>query len=287
MPSKEEVLQELLGTMSDMDEATPYVRAMFYGDSGTGKTVLAMQTAQRLLSGTGKILFVDSSQGFATLAVNERWRPLTANATRMRYQGISQLSTLAQAIKAEVVGSLGGKPFNFGNVKVIILDESTDMSYQDLVFVSRYRTEKDKDRDEPNENTWPDRNISYNRYREVIVELNALNVHIIHTGHVDQKKDRTNIEITRPSFGPKLYESLIQPMHMVGFVSSSEEVGKYIRRVRVQPTRTIIAKSRIDGLSGQVSFKDITEALGKFSEGKVAETEGIGEEEEFVGIEVD
>lgn len=253
----------LLGSIVSVDQA-PKFRGLLYGDSGVGKTVLAMQMAQKLISGAGKILFIDSAEGYATLQVNDRWRPLTTNCDRMQYKGVAQLSALAEAIKE--------KHPSFTDYKVIILDQSSSMSDQDLVTVSRARTIADPLRDEPNENTWPDRNISYNRFREAINNL-SVGIHTIHLAHTGSQKDKaTNIEFTKPSYGPSLYESICDPMHLVGYVTANIVDGTYLRQVQVSPTRTVVAKTRIDGLKPKLSFEEVIEAVSRFATGTLSQS---------------
>ena len=249
----------LLDTMSSGEDFVSKFRGMLYGPSGVGKTVLGMQLAKKLLSGSGKVLFIDTAQGFATLQLNDKWRHLITNTTRMQYKNLDQLKAVAKAIQ-------NGAP-NFTDYEVIVLDEGSSVAEQDLIQVSKYRTAQDPDRKEENENTWPDRNIMYNRYRDMYYTLSACDVHIITLSH-EVKDDKLNL--TRPSFGPKLYASIVEKMHVVGRVIASESNGQYKRTVQVKPTRTIVAKTRLDDLNGldtEISFDDLIDAVSRFNRG--------------------
>ena len=261
MAISQKALDELATFMHAGEDFKSQFRGMVYGASGVGKTVLAMQMAQKLVPRGCKILFIDSAQGFATLQINQKWRDLTTNSIRMQYKNLDQLKAVAQALKE--------KAAPFDNIRVVILDEGSSIAEQDLIAVSKYRTAKDSERDEPNENQWSDRNIMYNRYTDFYYELSAAPVHIITIAH--ETKDEKGTIKTRPSFGPKLYGKVTEKMHLVGRVVATETNGDYKRTVQVKPTRTIEAKTRIDSLNNldtEVSFQKILEAIEVFKGGE-------------------
>jgi DNA polymerase III delta prime subunit len=126
----------LFDLMTDMSDTHPLLRAMLYGDSGVGKTVLAAQIAHKL---GGRWLYVDYAQGFTTLTINPRWKYLTENMKRMQYQGMSQFEPLRDAINSD------DPRFQFNG---IILDESSSMADQNLLTVVKGRASKEPTKDE-------------------------------------------------------------------------------------------------------------------------------------------
>lgn len=264
MPTKEELLQALLDTMSDMGEADAWARFMFYGESGTGKTVLSMRVAHAILPESGKILYLDYDQGFTTLT-NPRWRHLTEKTTRMRYAGLSQLESVAQAIQARVPA--------FADYKVLVLDESSSFADAELGNVVKARAAKDPSKD-PDEAKLPDMGVAGVRFKRAIAMLNGCDVHIIQIAHVRKDKDNLQIEVTSPNFMPKLGSALRETAQLVGYVTAdlnegidiaTGEADKYLRWIQVQPSRRIVAKTRIDMPKVKMSPEELVALLGDWA----------------------
>lgn len=265
----------LLDSMTNMVDVKPLARIMLYGNPGAGKTVLGMKMAQSLRK-DGQILYIDTAQGFTTLAMNERWQYLTENTKRLPFDGVRQLNVLAEAINSDE---------RFNNFTVIVIDETNTVAERDLALVARLRV-KEKKSSDPNEVSWPDRNISYNRVKEMITNLQDLNIHIIHLAHARIDKDSVNIEITQPSFGPSQVSPILAPLQLVGFVHTIEEKGKQLEyRIQCRESRQIIAKTQFDQLGKYATYDEVIEAVAAFSDGKV-NTQSIVEFKDDIAIVV-
>ena len=88
---------EVLSRMSDMEstEVDLLHRIMLYGPPGGGKTVLAMMTAQSLKTAGGRILYIDSKDGWVSLL---DWPKLQVDVTRFPYKSYADLPALASNI---------------------------------------------------------------------------------------------------------------------------------------------------------------------------------------------
>lgn len=295
-PGKNELLEGLLASMEDLDDSNPRLLAMLYGNSGVGKTVLAVILAKAICPKDKEILYLDYKDGFSTL-MNPRWAHLRPGVKRMRYRGYSQIDTLTMALTAI------SPPPPFDKVGVVILDESSSMADNDLLLVTRARATKDptKDPDEPKQ---PDMNAATQRAKRTFSGLHGAPVHVIHVSHVREDKDNLNIVVQSPAFMPKLSKSLREELNIVGMVTADEKEvtdgpNEYVRYVQVAPTRRIVAKSRIDGLGERIQFDELKDKVVEFVNGKRGatkvdnlevedlDTQDEDSESTFVGIEVD
>jgi hypothetical protein len=259
MPVPPDQLDALYELMAPMDESHPRFLGCFYGELGTGKTVLAAMAANAL---GGKWLYIDTAEEFTTLAVNEQWRPLIKNMTRMRYAGLSQFDALCTAIKEGTPG------FQYDG---IIIDKSSQIAERDLITVTRTKkgigTINDPDLPE-----WPHRNVAAYRFRDALNKIISTRCHIIHVAGVRYDKNKMNIEMTGPGFSRSIYNAIADPMQIVGLVTADVVPNKgqedYIRRVQVQPTATVVAKSRINGLGLSLTFEQLIEGISAFARGE-------------------
>ena len=252
MPTKQELLQELLNSMKDpLAEETQNVTGIIYGDNGGGKTVTAMKLAQAIVDFHGRkndpanpdIIFVD--------AVNA-WRSLKNHSTilqgvkRIPYAGKEQLETIVEAIQ--------WRPDGFKNAKVIILDEMSSMTDRDGDTVLAARAKADASKD-PDVLTQPDMGATTERMRRVVINLLRQDISIIFVAHMREDEDKAKgYKVIRPRFMPKFSGTIREGLDFVAFMSAVEdgregETIKYRRQLQVHPTRTIVAKTRVGGLN--------------------------------------
>lgn len=267
---KRKLLQGLLDSMNDPEDDVVKILCMLYGESGVGKTVLAMQIAQAVCPPGKQVLHIDFARGFDVLR-NPRWQHLAKNARRMQYRGLSQIEALAAALTA------ANPPEPFDKVGVVILDESSSMADNDLLTVVKARASKDptKDPDEPKQ---PDMNATTQRVKRAMSALHAAPVHVIHLAHIRKDKDNLNIEVVGPSYMPKLSSKLREEMLVVGNVQAdivevSDGPNEYRRFVQIQPSRRVIAKCRIDGMPERPSFDEFITGVSQFTQGQRSKTE--------------
>jgi len=257
MATGEELLNSLLDSMAPMEENSPMARVMLYGNSGVGKTVLALRVAQELINPGEKILYIDFREGFTTVAVNSMWTSLRKNVVRMRYTGLAQMTSLAMAMEAKVPA--------VADFKVLILDESSSMADREVSHVCQNRAKKDATKD-PDEPKLPDMGVASTRYRNMVDSLESLPIHIIHVAHERVDKDDRSVTVTGPAFMPGLSGKLRENQQIVARVTATETDGGTIRSCTVQPTMRVVAKTRIHGLPSEVTFDHLVDAVKAFTD---------------------
>ena len=295
------LLQGLLDSMQDLEDASANAKVLIYGESGVGKTVAAVQVAQAILkqkrkkNPKAKILYIDAVEGWVSLLNHPG---LTTNVTRFVYQNHAQLMTLAQAFQADVE--------QVKDFEVIIFDELSTMSKKDLdaVLFARSAADKSKDPDVP---TQPDFFANTERMRRLIVMFLGLqNKSIIPVSHLrNDKDDKAGYSIIRPGFMPKFSETLRENLHVVAHMTANEkpsEDGKilYLRQFQVHPTRLVVAKSRVGGLPTHVTVPEFITGLTEWMQGsrpdqdesaiEILDDSAVQVEETddaFIGIEVE
>lgn len=252
-------LERLRATMEDLTSSQPSFKGMLYGLSGVGKTVTAVMLAQEITPPEKTIQYIDTAQGWVSLMNHPEL--ITDRVKRMRYINLSQIEALTQTVR------LGLE--EFGNIGTIILDEATSAADTALDEVLKFRASQDRAKD-PDTPTQPDYNTTTNRVRKTYNDLLTLEgVHVIMVAHARKDKDNRNIEVTSPSFLPKLGQKIKQPLHLIANLSGNEIDNKYVRIFQVHPTRTIDAKCRIGGLPPQVEYKVLADQLKGWLRGNV------------------
>ncbi len=254
---------QILKKMSDLDLQTPEKEfiGLLYGPSGTGKTVLSMEMAQALTV-TGRILYLDSSDGWVTLDQRQH-RHLKKGASYLSVDNYDMLYGVAQALHRRSKG--------FEDFDVIVIDEHTSMAENTL--------------DEVVEDVHGDVNaeVEGKDYRPAQrLTMNALNLmhdteglHVILVGHDRQDGDARKVVTTSPGYSPKLGKAVMKRMHLVGHVTAeikgAGDATSYNRKVQTQPSRLIAAKSRVGGLGFSSSFGQLIDGVIDWVEGSIAE----------------
>lgn len=232
-----------------MDLTLPIFKGLFAGPKGVGKTVFVGQLTQTITPPDKTIYWVDSGgEGYESLTA---FPGATNRMQVINYQGISQLETLCDAIDAKVG--------QYANAGCIVLDELSTMAMkdQDNVLVAHVKEAagkgQTKDGDTPE---WDEFNANTQRMRRIMYRLlktaKTSNVHVVAIAHMrDDKPKGSGIEIRRPAFMPKLSETIGENVHIVGMMSAdyvmNSDSATYERKIQVNPTKRVDAKTRIKG----------------------------------------
>lgn len=215
-----------------------------------------MMIAQKITPPDKSILYIDTAEGWVSFKNHEG---ITERAQRMRYVNLKQLEALCDVLR------VGGT--NMDNYKTIIVDEASSAADSALDDVLKYRASQDRGKD-PDTPTQPDYNTTTNRVRKTYMDLLTLpGINVILISHARKDKDNRNVEVTSPSFLPKLGQKIKQPLHLIAHLSGNEIAGdenrpaRYVRIMQVHPTRTIDAKTRIGGLKPQVEYDEFIDKL--------------------------
>jgi len=246
-------LTQLANAIEVLDEKHTSLKMMFYGDSGVGKTVAAMQMAQQVTPPDKSIVFIDSAEGWVSLDNHKKLKVRTNYIPWTKVANLEALEALALAITE------GIHPWS--TVGTIVLDESTSLANDDLdrVVFDRSRTTTGKDPDTPMQ---PDYNTTTNRVRKFygdLIKVPELNV--ILTGHLRSDKDNLQREKISPAFLPKLSTHIRGMLHLVVYMTADQrDVGgkiEYTRQLQVHPTTRIVAKTRVGGLPPVASMREL------------------------------
>lgn len=252
----------LLSRMTDLEHQDVDLlhRVMLYGPPGGGKTILSMALAQQLLSSTGRILYIDSADGWVSLADPE-WEFLRENTDRFQFQSASDLAAAADAIAKRVKG--------FEHHEVVVVDEMSSMAEQILDQVMRERLGTKPGEIPEGTPDWTDYRPMGEIVRKSVEKFMQAGVHVILVAHSQDKTDARKVTKTMPSISPKLNEQIQKLMHVTGFVSAeikgTPADPQYIRTVQAQPSGLISAKTRIGSLRTKVKL-----SFGEFLAGIVA-----------------
>lgn len=261
MPSPQQMYTELLNSMTQIEDERPYFKGMFYGESGVGKTILAIRIAQALCPPGKFVLYFDSKEGWTSVLNHPE---LKQGLRRIKFQAMSQIEALAQILEAGVG--------EFQNVGAVVIDEYSTLSDYDLDQVLAVRSRVDKTKD-PDVATQPDFNANTQRMRRLTDALFRIpEMHLIFLAHIRYDKDNRGVTVASPSFMPKLSAKLRESMHLVGRMqgedmNNPDGTTRYIHQVQVHPTKLVIAKSRIGGLPVNVSDDTLVQAVAEWVHG--------------------
>jgi AAA domain len=283
-------IRDLMSRMASMDETQASFKLLLYGDSGVGKTVEAMHIAQALTPADKIILYIDSAEGWVSL---NNFPVLKRRTQRMTITRSSMMEDIANAIRegANI----------FGQVGCVVIDEHSSIADYDLLAVAKSRADSgnsgDKDPDQP---TQPDMGVTTNRIFKFTSGLIAIpNVHVILVTHSRIDKDNIGKTRTAPAYMPVLSKRMRELVHVVGNMTADiivDREGKqtYNRRIQVQPTLKIVAKTRIGGLPVQVTPNELIAAAKEWLGGSrptqeaqvLAKDEGVEVKREIIADEV-
>lgn len=258
--------QALMASVAPLEDATPHVKGMIYGESGVGKTVAALQVMQAIVPKDKKILYLDAVEGWVSL-INHPG--LKDRVIRMQYQGLSQINLIIDLINE---GDEWAKQFGG-----IVIDEISVIAQLDLDNVVKAQTKDDPSRD-PDLPIWPDMNINTHRVRKTMIAMQRLPFHQIYLSHIREDEDKAKgYKVIRPEFMPKTSTTIRNGLHFIAHMTANDKTvdGKkvYVRSLQTHPTRTVIAKSRIGGLGVHCSVEKLTSQILGWIGGNVKEVE--------------
>lgn len=265
-------LAALRETIEALDKTKIKFKWLLYGKSGVGKTVEAMEVAQRITPPDQRILFVDTGEGWVSL---ENHPQLKRRTDRMLYKGMSQFDTLVSAMQEGAEG--------FNNYGTVVFDEFST-SAKKFLHIVLDATKVDYLTGAPEFKHWGI--VSRNLERSVWKMLELKETHnLIFIAHEKTKEDqRTKINVTGPSFMESVEATVKENVHVVSRMTADVEnrsgVPNYKRELQVHPTKMVIAKSRVGGL-------DILTSPAKFNQRAVdwMNTGNLVDEQEVVELE--
>lgn len=240
-------LANIMKRMADLDhqEVEKEFIGLFYGSHGVGKTSAAQALAQKL-RGDGKVLFLDSADGWVSL---DNIPALKRNTTLLQVSDPRELMSIANALKTRAKG--------FEEFSVVVLDEVSSWFTDVLHSYVREVTNTPDDQDLPEIE-----GSMYAAPQAAFLNLiktfhKTTGLHVIMVAHEQDRaiKGEKGASKITPSLSPKLMAGLAQISHIVARFEARKDPkanGGYRREAQVLPTRYVEAKTRINGFDVKV-----------------------------------
>lgn len=240
---RKSTLAQIMGRMTDVEhqEIKKNFFGLIYGALGVGKSVLITGIAQ-VLKGDGEILYLDSAQGAAVL---DNHKKLKKDVNWISVTDPRDLMTIASGLKT--------RKGELANVKVVLLDE-VDSWFEKILHAyvrDKYGIPSDQD--------LPDiEGKDYNTPTAIMINivntfLSVDDLHVIMVAHEQERGKEPKI-FTAPSLPPKLMRGINEKVHLVARLEAVITKDGYNRTLQVNPTKQIVAKTRIGGLDVKVPF---------------------------------
>lgn len=211
---KASALDLIMARIAPAAVATDKLKVLIYGEPGVGKTTFAATAPNTLL--------IDVERGSrALLNVNN---PVDV----LEYRSIEQVEKAVEFLAA------GNQAFD--KYETIVLDSITEMQARVIDAQLRMRGPGSYKAD------WDIYGENTQRLRMLVSSFRDIDRNLICTAHAKvDKDDQTGIAFVRPALTPGLAKAVAGMFDIVGYLKIN---GKGERVLRVQPTKTVLAKSR-------------------------------------------
>lgn len=280
MSAPTKTLASILKNMNDLEhqEIEKEFIGLLYGSHGVSKTTTAQALAQKL-RGDGRILFIDSADGWVSL---DNFPSLKRNTDLLQISDPRELMVLANALRTRK------KPFQ--GTTVVVLDEVsswfTDVLHMHVRDITG--TPDDADLPEIEGSMYAAPQAAFLNLIKTFHKTPGL--HVIMVAHEQERaiKGEKGASKITPALAPKLTSSLAQLSHVVARFESVKDpkaADGYRREAQVQPTRYVEAKTRIGGMDVKLKVTALVKAIAGWVDDSRAMAEDLTEPEEEVLVE--
>lgn len=212
-----------------VEDRTPFINMMIYGNSGVGKTRLAGSAV--VVEELSPVLFVDIEGGLLTL--------------QSCYPQVEYVRVLDWKKMQEVYDDLRRQP---GRYKTVVVDSLTEVQKFSMDGIMKEVVSKDSDRDPdvPSIREWGKNG---EQTRKFVRAFRDLPLNTIFTALAVHDKDaRTGLIMTTPSLSGKLKQEVAGFLDIVTYYYMKKVGDKMQRLLLTQATEQQVAKDRSDRL---------------------------------------
>lgn len=219
------LLDKIMSRISKPERANPHLKVLVYGEPGTGKTTLC--------GSAPNVLLIDVERGSLTLS--------GSNADVLEYVSFQQIDKFIDFLVADDPA--------FAKYDTIAFDSLSEM--QRRVLDSQLDTVSKSTGVKTYKAGWDQYGPNTQMLREMMSRFRDVpNKNLIVTAQSKlDKDDSTGITFVRPDLTPKLNATITAMFDIVGYLKIS---GKGERVLQVQPTKTVVAKSRVTTLPKEI-----------------------------------
>lgn len=214
------VLDKIMARIAKPEVMGNYLKVLIYGEPGVGKTTFTASAPNTLL--------IDVERGARTLAGNN------ANVDVLEFVSIEQIEATIRYLRE------GNSAFE--KYDTIAFDSLSEMQRR---LIDAQLSNASKMTGTPvYKADWDIYNINTQRLRSLMSAFRDINKNLIVTAQAKQDKDdSTGIMMYRPDLTPKLAATVAGLFDIVGYLRIN---SKGERILQVQPSKTILAKTRVN-----------------------------------------
>lgn len=246
--SMEDLLDQIMARAGTVEDVSPWIKLLIYGDYGSGKSVF---------TATAKNNFIfDIEEGSKSIRNHPE---LHDNVTILPYKSSYQVESTIDYFKRN-------DP-RLAKFEVVTLDSFTAYQQKDIIAHVRTESAKDSSRN-PYLPVGTDYNINTQHMKRIAQDLHDLERHVIITCLKKEVQDETGALYIRPDLTDKLAAYCAGMFDLVGYLTADigSDGSVSNRRLQVHPTTRVAAKTRIGGLPAVIenpTFTNILEAYNK------------------------
>lgn len=228
------ILDALMARIGDVDKQSPYMNIFIYGPPGVGKSVF--------LGTADDNLIIDVEDGAKSIKNHPELINKPGKAQTLEYKSVYQVEMLIE--------QLGKSPSPLDKFKVLSVDSFNSLAERALRDHVEHESKSDASRN-PYLPLGPDYNINTQHMKKLATDMHDLERHIVFLAHSKEiKDDSTGKILIRPDLTPKLAGAIAGLFDLVGYLTADVSPDGTLsnRRLQVQPTDKVLAKTRIGGL---------------------------------------
>jgi phage nucleotide-binding protein len=219
------LLDKLMSRITKPERVNPHLKVLVYGEPGTGKTTIC--------GSAPNVLLIDVERGSLTLS--------GSNADVLEYVSFQQIDKFIDFLVADDPA--------FAKYDTIAFDSLSEM--QRRVLDDQLATTSKATGLKTYKASWDHYGPNTQMLRELMSRFRDIpNKNLIVTAQSKMDKDdTTGITFVRPDLTPKLSATITAMFDIVGYLKIT---GKGERVLQVQPTKTVVAKSRVTTLPKEI-----------------------------------